>query len=931
MKKIKFTCPHCQAKLRVPTHLAGISAPCPKCGRKITAPTDLASVVDDDPAPTPRTVPEERKVPSPSIPAPSTVSQDAPPSPLPAPSPVAAPASAPVTPAVAAAAAPAVLYPPTAEAAPEIAPPSPHDLPNSVPTPSEPVDEAPSRPEPIIEETILTPPPAPPTVSEPTSPAAQPPLEKTEPIQIRPLPSTLPEVREEVVPGETSLPRLDAERANQQPSGLEALLAPPSTPGAPTKLQLPQAGDLTGEQSPGDFVVPAPEEPVESPAAEMAVPEPMAVPLPEDVAATEIEAPPVIPELSDLDLSAPGIPMDELGELESSHESYEAPPLLEEPVAIPEASVPNSLEIPAELEMPEEFDPAVEDPTIAIPSFPSAETEVEPLLEPSLAPEPESDFLGDIDSPNPAPEADAPASVAPSQEGLSGGSMERLFASSHEEIDATVPIQPIRPAETPKPIDELDALFESPKKSQAPVPEPVVPSDTQSLEEMFGELPGEGGNKKLTKVVMLSMIGAVAIITLVVVILGINAAGGLKPQISSNQTELTPPPRISEIPPTNSAAIQQQSSPPQSDEAPAMIDPVAQDRGALNNEGIIEATSSDASIPSDPLLYTSEPPARIVSPSSSPPDPPALSFDERVQQIVSGNSSSGAERNIIGGEPEPVTPSPLESLDDTIANFEEGAKTLAADVAGTMTGGQQAAEADAAPSSYNPPAAFPAPGADESPLSRTHDLLDAFLRAPDWDTRILYTYQGESLRPTIEEYYKKWPVNSFDRFSLTLFQMEQDATLGGPYWVYLVSTNDLDQGYPVIIREEEGNLKVDWEIYSEFQDQHFVEFQNGAIASPHSFRLVLERVSDYFGADRDEFTNLDDFFVYQINPPYGDLSEYSEYAFVKKDSALAGELEEIVGLNDEALAVIVTIEQKMFPHGKKHIEITDLVTEGWFR
>ena len=41
MKKIKFTCSHCQAKLRVPSHLAGVSAPCPKCGATITAPSDF--------------------------------------------------------------------------------------------------------------------------------------------------------------------------------------------------------------------------------------------------------------------------------------------------------------------------------------------------------------------------------------------------------------------------------------------------------------------------------------------------------------------------------------------------------------------------------------------------------------------------------------------------------------------------------------------------------------------------------------------------------------------------------------------------------------------------------------------------------------------------------------------------------------------------
>ena len=47
MKKIKFTCPNCHAKLRVATHLAGVTAPCPKCGVKIMAPTDFENFTEE--------------------------------------------------------------------------------------------------------------------------------------------------------------------------------------------------------------------------------------------------------------------------------------------------------------------------------------------------------------------------------------------------------------------------------------------------------------------------------------------------------------------------------------------------------------------------------------------------------------------------------------------------------------------------------------------------------------------------------------------------------------------------------------------------------------------------------------------------------------------------------------------------------------------
>ena len=68
-----------------------------------------------------------------------------------------------------------------------------------------------------------------------------------------------------------------------------------------------------------------------------------------------------------------------------------------------------------------------------------------------------------------------------------------------------------------------------------------------------------------------------------------------------------------------------------------------------------------------------------------------------------------------------------------------------------------------------------------------------------------------------------------------------------------------------------------------------------------------------------------------MNPPYGDLNEFSEFVFVKKDTPLAKKLDELVRLGDEPLAVVVTLDNKAFAHGVKHFVITELLTEGWFR
>ncbi|MDF1826332.1 MAG: hypothetical protein P1U68_16925 [Verrucomicrobiales bacterium] len=799
-----------------------------------------------------------------------------------------------------------------------------------VPAPEAPVVEPPpvspletpvvEEQEPIVEETILSQP-----VSDPMmeAPIPAPPLEKTQPIQINPALQSSPEP----IASEMTLPRLDVDRGEDNSlNSFDSFIASTAGAGAPTKLQLPKPGEAAEQMTPGDFIVPA-SAPVPSSGMSgetVDVPElsyeEEAIPAAQEMPPQLTE--PVIPDLADLDMSAPGISMDELGESEA-------------PIDLGEA-------MPPESEGFHDEEPIVEDSVapVLIPEHEFVQEQAAPLREEVIQPA-EQQMIHPAEQQMIHPAAEpgghndfiAPPVEEVTEEPLSGGSFENLLSEQvPENLQEYQP--PSANENLPAQSDELAEMFGSPQREAVPaaVPPPAE-EESQSFDELFGvdEEP-RAGKKKLTTVVMLSMIGGVAVISIVMVLVVVNALGGFNPQFATDEEEITPPPTVREIPAAPMSPPT--GGEPSISDAPAVIDPVAQDRVGENPEGISRSTTTLPGDTSEPVrISDSAAPATIDPPITGAPaqaEAPALSFDERVQQIVNGTSgaeTNSSSMNVIGGSEAPI---PMDSLDATIEGL-TGAATAAVDEVASVAEAATSGPASTPVSNYNPPASFPAPGPDDAPLGKTHDLLDAFLRAPNWESRVPYIYQGESLRPAIEDYYKKWPLTAIDRFSLQLFQMEQDVSLGGPYWVYLVSTSDVDQGYPVIIREEDGNLKVDWEIYSEFQDQHFVEFQKGAIASPHTFRLVIERVSDYYGSDRDGFTNLDDFYVYQINPPYGDLSEFSEYAFVKKDSGLAAELEKVVGLNDEPLAVILTVEQKAFAHGVKHIEITDYVTEGWFR
>lgn len=863
---------------------------------------------------------------------------------------------------------------PSAEAvAPESAP-APAPLP---PVPAEPVTPEPPAPEAdsdpvseagvsgpeestIVEETLLFDPPAPEVPDEPVAPdvasapspvpmapppaasgtayeplsapetelAPPPAVPITQPIRVNPKPSHLPPAREDSGAGE--LPRLDVNLAENAEPGPDSLVRNPAPADGPVKVQLSPPGTETERFSPDDFVVPAGQQEIsqDSPVDPAAVS--AGEPLPGS--ANEVYEAPVDPPVETYDepsyeaAIAETAPVQEEGYGEPAGMPLDEIETLAPAGASPESAASHSY---APLELP----PLGGEP---VPAHQPAAAAADAYVENPVAEEADGqEFL----SQSPVEDPDTGG-------GLDSGSFESLLAeqSGNPAPGAAQPAADGLPVETGNSPREAAVSAAS-----ASNPGDPVKSERDVLDEMFGGGARGKGNTKKSTVMLLSILGATAIVAIIGVAILIKAMGGL----TVSHGENTPPPAAA-AENTQTSKVENTRVPaspvggePSIDDAPAVIDPVAQRR----EEGA-PATRSTVTLPGE-----MEQPVRIVdssqpAPSTEglsateaartlPPQPastegapsvsetPALSFDERVQQIVNGNSGTpGSGASVIGGAPSDPVESALEDFGKSMPA--EASSALESVGAGI---GEKAAEAakPKAAANYNPPPSFPAPGPDDGPLGKTHDLLDAFLRAPDWETRVKYTYQGESLRPTMEEYYKKWDVTTYDRFSLQLFQMEEDEEMGGPYWVFLVSTSDVDQGFPVIIRVENGLLKVDWEIYSEFEDRHFVQFQKGAIASPHSFRLVVERVSDYYGSDRDGFENLDDYYVYQVNPPYGDLNEFSNYAFVKADSEIARSLDEVVGLGEQPLAVIVTLSQEGFPHGVKHLVITEYVTEGWFR
>lgn len=832
----------------------------------------------------------------------------------------------------------------------------------------------------------MSPPPA--GVPDPYSPTADLPSEapasdirpvpETQPIRVNPRPNdVLPPPASTPASVEGDLPRLDVNLAGGEATPEHGQASPLSGQSEPTRVRLPQVGETgtssshdtlfdpgTREQeaaadSPQADAPMSPESPPEAPLAEAPSSQPPPSAIEEPIAGEgfrEGEAPVPLENFGD--------DFEDVIDEEISHaaeprdQSVEAWPPMPAPAA-PGGATSEEDHMSYQLDFPEETQ-GTEDASTA-----GAGLEEEALF---------GDALETAADPHESPSG-LPDEEPSLHEGSFGNLLNQNFDTEEEVGDFTPEmdvgreppsvVSPDFPFESspmaadagvPNPSSGAEPVAAPPPGEPSIVPEEKGTSDADVLDEMFGSGKKKRRMKRST-IVILSVIAAVAVIATVSMIVVINALGGLNPTAadlarngSAGSADYEP---LEEVPESSDSAMLDD---PGIDGAPAVIDPEGAQPVEANPSGqpAISAAEEEASEnPSEsapPLIDpagesspgSTSTPSSADSPGATAPGATApggagngdssLSFDERLDRAVGKvTDSAGAD----GGGP---IARPTFSGSPASTSFTDAGSSLTAPDGGSTAGSLSAGRADPSRSSaarnYNPPSAFPAPDPSDSnasPLGKTHDLLDAFLRAPDWESRVPYIYQGESLRPAMEEYYRKRPFTPYDRFSLQLFQMEPDPELGGPYWVYLVSTSDRDQGYPVIIRVEDGNLKVDWEIYSEFEDRHFARFLEGSIGSPQTFRLVIERVSDYYGPDRQQFADLDDYLVYQVNPPYGDLGEFAEYAFVKKGTRAAEQLDEVVGLGDEPLAVIVTLEQKTFPHGATHEVVSEYVTEGWFR
>ena len=370
------------------------------------------------------------------------------------------------------------------------------------------------------------------------------------------------------------------------------------------------------------------------------------------------------------------------------------------------------------------------------------------------------------------------------------------------------------------------------------------------------------------------------------------------------------------------------------------LNPGAVNADTLNSDAATRALTPGGEVSTtdpvpDPSIETGgSPTAAINGNTDTAAGTGAIVAPQRTEiPATVGNAGTPGRGDIVLAPPGQVGNGSAPNSSPAVGGVDSDATTASPPAANNSAGAAAPLTATPLPNTAVPPAVESGIGPlksnlpVESELAEPRRAVTNYLDAPNWQARLPLIYEGAKLKSKVSGYYESNPDAAIAPYDLEFFHMEESAGPGKPYYIYFVTTPNVPQGFPAIVRSTPEGLKLDWECFVEFHDGHYVRFFEDKQEGPKSFRVVLKR-AEYWGEDRTKFTDLDNYLCYKIELPY---AEDDYYAFVNRDQPLAGELQSMVDWGKAPLAGIITFKRESFPHGISHLKITDFVTEDWFR
>ncbi len=205
-------------------------------------------------------------------------------------------------------------------------------------------------------------------------------------------------------------------------------------------------------------------------------------------------------------------------------------------------------------------------------------------------------------------------------------------------------------------------------------------------------------------------------------------------------------------------------------------------------------------------------------------------------------------------------------------------------------------------------------------IRKLRPIIEGFLKAENWEDRLRFCADAETVRPLMEDYYKDnddGPIGY------------QEVFYGGSVSVgeFFITANLLmddysDRGF-VMLRDDDGSWSVDWESFVGYSTMSMAEFKKVRPTEPQLFRLTIKRPSSgYYNYEFSDEKSWDGYLLAGRN------TEEILYAYVKKFSESASDLNEIFSMKREA-AITLMIRFPEDAPSANQVEVVKVIGEGW--
>lgn len=198
------------------------------------------------------------------------------------------------------------------------------------------------------------------------------------------------------------------------------------------------------------------------------------------------------------------------------------------------------------------------------------------------------------------------------------------------------------------------------------------------------------------------------------------------------------------------------------------------------------------------------------------------------------------------------------------------------------------------------------------------ELISRLIRATTPGAVKPYILEATRLEPALESYFssgKALPVASYESH----LERADVSAAGRTVWLFRVTTDTVQRGFPVGVEAAEDGLRTDWELFTQCRDGALQRFVDDASAPPGFYYVALKRAHMF--PDMLPGSDPAKFFAFAVSSPA--LGAAPVNAFIPKGIQLATRADRLFKFGNSYAPVLE------LTHKDGHVEITGIKRENW--